>query len=560
MLDNNSSGEHKRILMAVFLTALVILLFQFLFPSNDVNENLEKVDEKAERKIALGSKKSYPRREVLLENEEIIGALNLRGNKIDKISLKKYRENLDEETKIKIFHPDLESEEDQGISDVALFDFAKMGWITDQKFNVPDASTLWNVSGDALKSGDSLVLTWRNKRGIEFKREISLDKNYMFKVRQTVVNRSGDPIKIANFGAIKDDGLSKKQRTSVHQGALGYLNDDLVELDYRDLQDEAFKTKAEKGWFGFTSQYFQSAYYVDQPITVSYRASGGGKDDYAYQADFVTDMDIVESGASKEVEFYLFAGAKERFVIEKYEEEIGIYNFELSLDYGTFYFFSKPFSYVLIMLNQWIGNFGVAIIIFTLMIRLLLFPLSNKSFKSMKKMRELSPEIKRIQRVYQNDKLRMNQEIAFLYKKHKVNPASGCLPILLQIPVFFALYKALIISIEMRHAPFFGWIKDLSAADPTSIFNLFGLLPYEPFEWLPTIGILPFIMGLTMWAQQRMTPKMGEQNAQQMKFMKWIPVIFTVMLARLPSGLVLYWTMSNLFSIIQQKIIQKRES
>jgi YidC/Oxa1 family membrane protein insertase len=350
-------------------------------------------------------------------------------------------------------------------------------------------------------------------------------------------------------------------RSSAHTGFIGYLGHSLEEHTYRDLMKKGVELASEDGWLGFGSDYFMTV-MIPAPDGRAFTARAldlprrdTSSPAHQFQADYVGDGVFVPAGGEAEITSRIYIGAKESDAIAKYERELGIPKFDLVIDYGSFYVLAKPFTQMLKFLHRFTGNFGWAIVIFTILIRLLLFPIAQKSFKSMEKMKKLQPEMKRIQAMYANDKGRMNMEMAMLYKSRGVNPLSGCLPILLQLPVFIALYKALVISIEMRHAPFALWVRDLSAPDPTSVFNLFGALPYTPWSWLPALGLLPIIMGITMYAQQAMQPATGMDPAQA-KVMKFLPLIFTLLLAGFPSGLVLYWTVSNVFSIIQQRYVR----
>ncbi|MDE6224057.1 MAG: membrane protein insertase YidC, partial [Alphaproteobacteria bacterium] len=340
----------------------------------------------------------------------------------------------------------------------------------------------------------------------------------------------------------------------------------LEEHTYNKISKEkTAEFSSKNGWLGFGSDYFMTILIPNQNNSFTARVlelqeseipTPQSKTNYKqFQADYVRDIITIEHDKSEEITSQIYIGAKVSSIISKYEEKFSIPKFDLVIDYGYFYILSKPFTIILKWLDKLTGNFGLAIILFTIMIRAILFPIAQKSFKSMEKMKKMQPEMKRIQTLYANNKQQMNIELAMLYKKSGVNPLSGCLPLLLQIPVFLALYKSLVISIEMRQAPFFGWIQDLSAPDPTTIFNLFGLLPFEPWVWLPHIGILPAIMGITMYFQQALQPAMSADPTQA-KIMKFLPLIFTVMFAGLPSGLILYWTVYNILSIIQQKYIR----
>ena len=335
-----------------------------------------------------------------------------------------------------------------------------------------------------------------------------------------------------------------------------------MEETYKDLKDDepVKETTTQAGWFGFTSQYWLTALiFGDQKeqeeATIRFSHVEKNETDF-FQADYLLAEKEIAPYQQVMVSNRIFVGAKENYLLDYYGKEYSIPEFDLAIDFGWFYFLTKPFERILVWLYHGVGNFGIAIIIFTIVLRLFLYPLANKSFKSMSQMKKLQPEIKKLQERYGSDRMRLQQEMAGLYQKHKINPLAGCLPVLIQIPIFFSLYKVLLISIEMRQAPFFGWLKDLSAPDPTSIFNLFGLLPYEVWDWLPHLGLLPILMGVSMWIQQKLNPAPTE--AIQAKVMMLLPFIFTFLLGSFPAGLVLYWTVNNMLSMIQQRIIMRK--
>ena len=388
----------------------------------------------------------------------------------------------------------------------------------------------------------------------------------MLTVKDKIINNSKEDFELFPYArAVYSHNMYEAPKSS-HIGFVGLLDGKLEEYTYNKITKEKTKEFSSKnGWLGFGSDYFMTVLIPQQnsPFTArvlelsnSELPTPKAKTNYKqFQADYVRDIINIKKGSSEEITSQIYIGAKVSSIISQYEEKFSIPKFDLVIDYGYFYILSKPFSIILKWLDKLTGNFGLAIILFTIMIRAILFPIAQKSFKSMEKMKKMQPEMKRIQTLYANNKQQMNIELAMLYKKSGVNPLSGCLPLLLQIPVFLALYKSLVISIEMRQAPFFGWIHDLSVADPTTIFNLFGILPFTPWAWLPHIGILPIIMGITMYIQQSLQPAMSADPTQA-KIMKFLPLIFTIMFAGLPSGLVLYWTVNNILSIIQQKFIR----
>ncbi len=401
-------------------------------------------------------------------------------------------------------------------------------------------------------------MSWDNGNGLIFLRTIFINDDYLIKIKDTIRSSLNKSISLNPYGLVRRTGTPSTQGMWIlHEGLLGVFDTTLKEWTYSNLQDdnkEGFNHNSEEpgGWAGITDKYWLAAIMPEQSekVNFSMRALSGGED--RYQADFLGSAVTVPPGGEVQWSGYLFAGAKNVDLLDKYEEELGVTHFDLAIDFGWFYFLTKPFFYAITYLNSLLGNFGLAIIAFTIIVRLVLFPLANKSYRSMGKMRELAPKIQVLRENAGDDRAKMNQEMMALYKKEKVNPAAGCLPILLQIPVFFALYKVLYVSIEMRHAPFYGWILDLSAIDPTSIFNLFGLLPYS-VDFLPaflSIGLWPVLMGITMHLQMRLNPP--PPDPIQAKIFQYMPIFFTFLLATFPAGLVIYWTWNNLLSIVQQ--------
>ena len=407
-----------------------------------------------------------------------------------------------------------------------------------------------------------VTLTWDNGDGVKFIRRIALDENYMFTVTQRVENRRTNPITLHPYGLVsRTDTPSVSVFWILYEGAIGVFNGTLSEIDYDDMRDDGRIEKASTGgWIGITDKYWLTALVPDReaPFTGSFnhRMTDDGRD--RYQVDYIRSAEVVPAGGAVEVVNRLFVGAKEVEILDAYMDENGlsIASFDKAVDFGWFYFITKPLFYVLRYFSNLLGNFALSILLLTVIVKLIFFPLANKSYRAMSSMKKLQPEITRLRDRYKNDRQRMNREMMDLYKRAKTNPAAGCLPIVIQIPVFFALYKVLFVTIEMRHAPAFGWIQDLSARDPTSIFNLFGLIPWDPPSFL-LIGIWPLIMGLSMYLQQRLNPQPADPV--QAKIFMMLPVIFTVVLAPFPAGLVIYWTWNNMLSIAQQWVIMKRE-
>ncbi|MEM7652937.1 MAG: membrane protein insertase YidC, partial [Pseudomonadota bacterium] len=406
-----------------------------------------------------------------------------------------------------------------------------------------------------------LVLTWDNGEGLIFKRTYTLDENYMFTVNQSVENNTGSPVQLFPFGRIIRHGQPDTLGFFIlHEGLVGVFNETLSEIDYDDLIDDGpQKFSSAGGWLGFADKYWLVTLIPGQEdqVDATFRHYLRGGTD-RFQVDYLSRSDTgitIPAGGRGESESHLFAGAKEVKVLQAYEEQLRIPRFEFAIDWGWLHFITRPFFWALDQINNVVGNFGIAILVLTVIIKLVFFPLANTSYKSMSRMKLLAPEMTKIRERFKDDRVAQQQEMMALYKREKVNPVSGCLPIIIQIPVFFALYKVLFVTIEMRHAPFFGWIQDLSAPDPTTMFNLFGLIPWDPPSLL-MIGIWPLLMGFTMWFQQKLNP--APPDPIQAKVFMFLPIIFTFMLASFPAGLVIYWTWNNALSILQQWVIMKR--
>ena len=494
--------------------------------------------------------KNVPR--VSLISKEVAGSISLRGARIDDITLTQYRETLDPESSL--INLLLKSNESNPY-------FITFGWSSPDNVKVPDGKTLWKSSKGVLSPDTNVTLSWDNGEGITFYQDISIDDTFMFTVNQRVLNNSKKSITLYPYGLIRRTGEPDTTKFFVlHEGPLGVFDGTLSEKSYEDLSDAGkkglnIKPTEAGGWIGLTDKYWMTALLPDQKenynFTYRHLKSNGGQ----YQTDFLGTAVKIDPKSQGEFLSRSFAGAKRLALFDDYEERFNIKHFDLAIDFGWFYFLTKPFFYALSWANDYLGNFGLAILAITVAVKLVFFPLANKSYKSMAKMRNLSPEIKKLRDRVGDDRQKLNQEMMNLYKKEKVNPAAGCLPILVQIPVFFALYKVLFVSIEMRQTPFFGWIKDLSVADPTSMFNLFGLLPYST-SMLPdflNLGVWPLLMGVTMFLQQRLNPT--PPDPIQAKIFAWMPVAFTFLLATFPAGLVIYWTWNNLLSICQQWLI-----
>ena len=565
--------ETRNLVAAISLSMAVLIGYQLLFvePKKDIaqNENIVKesndssnipIPQNLDNGIVASdttetksSNKPVPR--ISMISKEVSGSISLRGARIDDITLTQYKETLEPESElIKLL---LKSNGDSPY-------FIEFGWSSPDGIKVPNGKSLWKSSSNILSPDKKITLKWNNGENITFYQDISIDDSFMITVNQRVENNSNNSITLYPYGLIRRAGEPKTIDFFVlHEGPLGVFDGTLSEKSYGDLTEAGkkginIKPSETGGWIGLTDKYWLTALLPDQneKYNFTYRKlnSNGGQ----YQTDFLGKAVTIPSNSKGEFLSRTFAGAKRLALFDDYEERFNIKHFDLAIDFGWFYFLTKPFFYALSWANDYLGNFGLAILAITVIVKLLFFPLANKSYKSMAKMRILTPQIQKLRERVGDDRQKLNQEMMNLYKKEKVNPAAGCLPILVQIPVFFALYKVLFVSIEMRQTPFFGWIEDLSVQDPTSIFNLFGLLPYST-SILPdflNIGIWPLLMGVTMFLQQRLNPT--PPDPIQAKIFAWMPVAFTFLLATFPAGLVIYWTWNNLLSICQQWVIMNK--
>jgi len=494
---------------------------------------------------------------VKLDSKSLSGSISLKGGRIDDVSLKAYREEPTPDSPIiTLLSPS---------GGPAPF-YAEVGFVGAQPGDLPKADTLWTADGDVLTEAKPLTLTFDNGKGLIFKRVISVDDRYMFTLTDTVENKGSAAVSLHSYALVSRHGKPLTSGYAVlHEGMVGVVGDSGVqELTYDSIEKE---TRAQKslngigGWLGFTDKYWAAAVIPDQTQSFDGRFSASGTVHKTYQTDTLRPAESIAPGATATITTRVFAGAKETNTLDYYQDKLGIKKFDLLIDWGWFYFITKPMFALLDFIYHFVGNFGVAILITTVLVKLVFYPLANRSYLSMAKMKALQPHIQSLKERYPDDKMKQQQELMEIYKKEKINPVAGCLPMLIQIPVFFALYKVLFITIEMRQAPFFGWIKDLSQPDPTNVFNLFGLLPFDPTH-LPlighflAIGIWPLIMGVTMFVQMKMNPEPPDPVQRQM--FTWMPVIFTFMLGTFPSGLVIYWSWNNALSVAQQSLIMKR--
>ncbi len=491
---------------------------------------------------------------VEFRTEKLDGSINLKGGRIDDLNLALYRQTVDPTSpEIRLLMP---------VNDENAY-FAEFGFSPNADAgDVPGPSTVWTLTeGEVLTSTSPVVLQYTNQKGLEFHRKIELDADYMFTITDTVKNTGAATIALKPYGRIARYGKPEVAGIYVlHEGLVGSVGEQgLDEYDYGDIEEDKQVTKelADSGWLGITDKYWATALIPGGSFVAHYNYYSNGRP--FYQSDFLGEPITIAAGGTAETSSRLFAGAKKVDIIDAYRDNLNIPLFDKIIDWGWFYWLTKPLFGVMNWIYQLVGNFGVAILGVTVLLKILFFPLANKSYASMANMKKMQPEMTAIRERHADDRQAQQKEMMALYKKEKINPAAGCWPVLIQIPVFFSLYKVIYVTIEMRHAPFFGWIHDLSAPDPTSFLNLFGLLPFETPAFLAIIavGVWPLIMGITMFIQMQMNPTPPDPT-QQMIF-KWMPVMFTFMLATFPAGLVIYWAWNNFLSILQQGTIMKRQ-
>ena len=551
--------DTRNVIAAISLSAAVIILYSLFFqpdpaiikqnlaeqnkiennedtPSLDKNENFAKLS----RTEAL---KENDR--IQFENGSVVGSISLKGAAIDDLTFKEYNVELNGSDKITLLSP-------RNVEDGYLIESGFVS--TNKNIDIPDASTVWEVSGNKKLTNNSPVkLTWSNTQGISFEKHISLDDQFLFTVKEKIINRSDKSYNFYSYGQIIRNKLPEISGFYIlHEGFLSVLDDQLIEEDYDDIQEKKFTQIAQEGFVAISDKFWVTS--VIPPKGKEFKTTFDYKN--KFRANYISTKGIeVKANTSIEEKIQIIVAAKRVNVIDGYAENLDINKFDLAIDWGFMYFITKPLFFVLDYFFKLLGNYGLAIIAVTICIRLAFFPLANFSFKSMGKMKLLAPEMARLKELHKDDKMKLQQAMMALYKKEKVNPMSGCLPILVQIPVFFALYKVLFVTIEMRHMPFYGWIHDLSDRDPTSLFNVFGLLPWDPPSFL-LIGAWPIIMGITMFIQQKLNPT--PPDPIQAKIFMFFPVFLTVILAPFPAGLVIYWSFNNIFTMIQQYIVQRK--
>ncbi len=560
--------DTKNFILAMVLSSLIIFGWQFFFVAPKTEQAKIAAEQAQSQTQAAGTAPGatvatalQPRAQVLSTNARVVidtpdvdGSINLKGAALDDLKLKRYRETVSPAS------PEIVLLSPNGAKD-AYFAEHYLVPSAGSATKVPGPETLWTAAdGAKLTPTTPVTLSWDNGEGVVFKREIAIEDQYVFVVKQIIENKSQQALALLPYARVQRQGTPKTEGFYVFfEGLLGVQNATLNEIHYSDVQEAGGTVKNDSigGWLGFTDKYWATALIPKQKLAVSSTYQYQKQVDMdVYQVDYQgRDAIQVPAGGAVTHEDRLFAGAKIVETITAIQIKHTIDNFDLMIDWGWFKFLTKPMYYLLAWAKSLVGNFGLAILLVTVLVKLAVFPLANKSYASMSKMKKLQPEMERLKTQYGDDRMGMQKELMELYKKEKVSPVSGCLPIVVQIPIFFALYKVILTSIELRHAPFYGWIKDLSVADPTSLFNLFGLLPFTVPAIL-LIGVWPLLMGVTMWVQMRLNPT--PTDPIQASMFNWMPLIFTFMMASFPAGLVIYWTWSNFLSIVQQSYIMKR--
>jgi YidC/Oxa1 family membrane protein insertase len=582
--------EQKNLIIAIALSIAILLGFQYFFEQPKLQREQAEQARLAQQQTAPGTPgptataptapgapgapsanganppaaqsreaalKAAPR--IKIETAKLHGSINLLGGRIDDLTLAQYHETVDPKS------PEIQLLSPIGAPNAYLAEF---GWVAGGAsaagVKVPDGETQWTASGDTLTTKTPVTLTWDNGAGLRFTRTISVDDDYMFTIKQGVENTGGAPVTLLPYGAVSRTGTPETSSYYIlFEGMIGDFNGVLKEVKYKDLKPDTPVEVASSGaWLGFTDKYWLTAIVppLDQTIKGRFTHALVDKTD-RYQADYLDGEKTVQPGANAESETRFFAGPKVVKLLDKYRDQYGVPHFDDAVDWGYFFFLTKPIFYALDFFYGVIGNFGLAILLLTVIVKALFFPLASKSYKAMSKMKMLQPEMVKLREKYGDDKARLNEETMALYKRVGANPLAGCLPIVIQIPVFFSLYKVLFVTIEMRHAPFYGWIRDLSSPDPTSFINLFGLLPFDPHA-VPLIGhalmigLWPIIMGCTMYLQQKLNPQPADPVQARMFMI--LPVVFTYMLSAFPAGLVIYWAWNNTLSVAQQWLIMRR--
>ena len=548
--------ESTSLVLAIALSFIAIYTVNFFFRNNNIIENVrteqtQAIEVEDSNIVAADTATVYETTEdalkedkrVSFKNSAISGTIRLKGSRFDNVLLEKYTTTIDENSpKVELFSP----------QNTKNNYFAELGWLSlDKSIKLPNSFDEWTANGETLTPNNPIELVWNNNNGIKIIRKISIDNDYLFTITDRVENNTSTDLEVFPYALIsRNIDTSVASRSVVHEGISGIVDGNLKEIKYNKidkLDSETFDTKS--GWFGFSDRYWFSALILNgkekSKVTVKNNDNGN------YQLDYLGSRYNIAAGKHFEHSYKLYSGAKEIKLLDKYTKD-GIKKFDLAVDFGWYYFLTKPFFYILDFLYGFLGNMGWAILLFAAFLRFLMFPVANKSYVSMAKMKALQPKIADIREKYGDNQMLIQQATMELYKRERINPASGCLPMFIQIPVFFSLYKVLNIAIEIRHAPFIGWIKDLSAPDPMTISEMTGF--YIP-QFL-NIGLWPMFMGLTMVIQQKLNP--APANKDQAKMFTFMPIFFTFMMGQFASGLIIYWTLSNLLSIVQQRAIMHK--
>ena len=568
-------NEQRNLYLAIGISIAIIIFFQILLPTQPIQPPPQEESETFEPATSIDGQSNQivetikSREDVLsatnrvsFKNSSIEGSINLKGAIIDDLILSKYKTSLEPESnKIQLLLPD----------GTANPYYIETGWkeLKNTNIDLPNLDTEWESDSLNLTPTNPISLTWTNNQNVTFKVKYTIDDEYMFSITQEIINNGNENVEVFPYRLIKRINTPDTINFFIlHEGLISLINDELLEKNYDDIAEDCTSSlqtkksfcdnKSQGGWLGFTDKYWMSALIPnpDQSINVNYRHGNNGRD--SYRAGYVGQIFNITPKNSLSYDGRLFVGAKKLDILSSYDEKLSVPRFTDAIDWGWFSFLTKPVSYAINWFYGYAGNFGLAIIAFTILMRLILFPLAQASFKSMAKMKKLQPDMQRLKETYPNDRQKMQQELMALYKREGANPVAGCLPILVQIPIFFSLYKVLFVTIEMYHAPFYGWIHDLSAPDPLGLMTLFGIIPWNvpPILSIIDIGILPIFMGFTMWLQQKLNPAPADPT--QARIFALLPFVFTFVLAGFAAGLVLYWSVNNILSIAQQWFIQRR--
>ena len=568
-------NEQRNLYLAIGISIAIIIFFQILLPTQPIQPPPQEESETFEPATSIDGQSNQivetikSREDVLsatnrvsFKNSSIEGSINLKGAIIDDLILSKYKTSLEPESnKIQLLLPD----------GTANPYYIETGWkeLKNTNIDLPNLDTEWESDSLNLTPTNPISLTWTNNQNVTFKVNYTIDDEYMFSITQEIINNGNENVEVFPYRLIKRINTPDTINFFIlHEGLISLINDELLEKNYDDIAEDCTSSlqtkksfcdnKSQGGWLGFTDKYWMSALIPnpDQSINVNYRHGNNGRD--SYRAGYVGQIFNITPKNSLSYDGRLFVGAKKLDILSAYDEKLSVPRFTDAIDWGWFSFLTKPVSYAINWFYGYAGNFGLAIIAFTILMRLILFPLAQASFKSMAKMKKLQPDMQRLKETYPNDRQKMQQELMALYKREGANPVAGCLPILVQIPIFFSLYKVLFVTIEMYHAPFYGWIHDLSAPDPLGLMTLFGIIPWNvpPILSIIDIGILPIFMGFTMWLQQKLNPAPADPT--QARIFALLPFVFTFVLAGFAAGLVLYWSVNNILSIAQQWFIQRR--